>query len=765
MLAVPVLLWVFDRVFPPPLPDGQSDFATVVTAEDGAPLRAFADADGVWRYPVTPEAVSPLYLQAVIAYEDRWFERHPGVNPWALVRAAAQRLRYGEIVSGGSTLTMQVARLFEPGTRSLLGKTRQILRALQLEWRLSKPEILTLYLNHAPFGGPLQGVQAASYAYLGKPATELTHAEAAMLAVLPQRPSALRPDRHPDRARAARDKVLRRLAALGVWSRATVDDALKEPVSVWFQPSPQHAPLLARRLRTEAGVGAIRSTIDVGLQQALEERVLNAINRFPARQSLAVLVVENRSRAVRAYLGSADFNDHERFGHVDMVRARRSPGSLLKPMLYGLALDRGLIDSGSLLVDAPRRFSGGYRPGNFSAGFAGPVSASEALQRSLNLPAVALLEALGADWFYARLRDAGLRLYLPVGARPNLSMILGGAAARLEDLVGAYTALADDGLAAAPGLQPGITPDRHRLMSPGAAWIVRRMLADNPRRPPNAGRVQLAWKTGTSYGYRDAWAIGVGAQYTIGVWVGRPDGTPAPGQFGAVSAAPLLFDIAATLGENQPLPASPVNVTQAEICWPLGGLKTNTPEALCHRTIDAWLLDDTAPPTLPSIDGERLLIRAWVDRDSRQLSTPNCPASHPEPVQIARWPTLLAPWLGPDLRRRSRIPEAAAACAEDAIADAARIGVGVGIDQPADGSRLRPPPGETGIPRVELIAGSGEGRIHWLSNGEHIGSTIAGIPLVHRFTQPGDYEITAFDETGAWDRVAVRVEQPQAAGP
>ncbi|WP_240921193.1 transglycosylase domain-containing protein, partial [Metapseudomonas otitidis] len=247
-LLLLALLWLADRLFPLPLP--VDDRARVVLAEDGTPLWRFADADGVWRYPVTPEQVSPYYLEALLTYEDRWFYRHPGVNPLALGRAAWQNLSGGRVLSGGSTLSMQVARLLDPHPRTFTGKLRQLWRTLQLEWHLSKAQILTLYLDRAPFGGTLQGVAAASWAYLGKPPSQLTRAEAALLAVLPQAPSRLRPDRHPERATAARDKVLKRLAEYGVWPQAVVDETLQEPVLLAPRQGPNLAPLLARRLNT-----------------------------------------------------------------------------------------------------------------------------------------------------------------------------------------------------------------------------------------------------------------------------------------------------------------------------------------------------------------------------------------------------------------------------------------------------------------------------------------------------------------------------------
>ena len=510
-LALPVLLVALlllaDRLFPLPLP--QDDLARVVLAEDGTPLWRFADAEGVWRYPVAPEQVSPYYLQALLTYEDRWFYRHPGVNPLALGRAAWQNLTGGRVLSGGSTLSMQVARLLDPHSRTFAGKLRQLGRTLQLEWHLSKDEILALYLNRAPFGGTLQGVAAASWAYLGKSPAQLTRAEAALLAVLPQAPSRLRPDRHPERAQAARDKVLRRLAQFQVWPQGLVDEALQEPVLLAPRQEPNLAPLLARRLNVPGSPPLIRTTLDASLQRRLEDLLLGWRARLPEHTSAAILVVEHESMAVRAYLGSVDIADKRRFGHVDMVRALRSPGSTLKPFLYGLSLDAGLIHSESLLQDVPRRY-GDYRPGNFAAGFIGPVSASEALATSLNLPAVQLLEAYGPKRFAGELRNAGVPLILPAGATPNLALILGGAGSRLEELVGGYSAFARDGLAARPRLQPQDALHERRLLSPGAAWIIRRILAGQarPDRDPRAELLQrpvLAWKTGTSYGFRDAW--------------------------------------------------------------------------------------------------------------------------------------------------------------------------------------------------------------------------------------------------------------------
>ena len=483
-----LLLAVADRLWPLPLHEVAP--ARVVVAEDGAPLWRFADADGIWRYPVTINEVSPRYLEALIQYEDRWFWDHPGVNPLSVARAAWQDLRAGRVISGGSTLTMQVARLLDPHPRTFGGKLRQLWRALQLEWHLDKRQILTLYLNRAPFGGTLQGSGAASWAYLGKPPAELSYAEAALLAVLPQAPSRLRPARWPQRAQAARDKVLSRMQTRGVWPARAVKEAKEEPVWLFPRQMPQLAPLFARRVLAASREEKIVTTLDGGLQRQLEEMALNWKSRLPPRSSLAILVVDHTSMKVRGWVGSADLADDSRFGHVDMVTAVRSPGSLLKPFIYGLAMDDGLIHPASLLQDVPRRFSD-YRPGNFDSGFHGPVSMSDALQRSLNLPAVQVLEAYGPKQFAARLRNAGLPLSLPAGAEPNLSLSLGGAGARLADIVAAYSALARHGRAGRLRLLPGDPLVERPLLSPGAAWIIRRILAGEDQPLPDSALPQV----------------------------------------------------------------------------------------------------------------------------------------------------------------------------------------------------------------------------------------------------------------------------------
>ncbi|MDD2053191.1 peptidoglycan glycosyltransferase PbpC [Pseudomonas putida] len=761
LLLMLAALWLADRIWPLPLPG--DDRARVVLAEDGTPLWRFADAQGVWRYPVEPAQVSPYYIEALLTYEDRWFYQHPGVNPLALGRAAWQNFTGGRVLSGGSTLSMQVARLLDPHSRTWHGKLRQLWRTAQLEWHLSKTQILALYLDRAPFGGTLQGVAAASWAYLGKSPQQLTRADAALLAVLPQAPSRLRPDRHPARAQVARDKVLRRLAEYQVWPQAAVDEALEEPLLLAPRLEPSLAPLLARRLNRSDSPALIRTNLDASLQRRLEDLLLGWRARLPERTSAAILVVETQTMAVRAYLGSVDINDPRRFGHVDMISALRSPGSTLKPFLYGMALDEGLIHSESLLQDVPRRY-GDYRPGNFSAGFSGAVSASSALAMSLNLPAVQLLEAYGPKRFAAQMRNAGVPLALPALAEPNLALILGGTGSRLEELVGGYAAFAREGMSARPRLQPDESLQERRLLSPGAAWIVRRILSGQarPDRDPRAElvqRPQLAWKTGTSYGFRDAWAIGVGPRYLIGVWIGRPDGTPVPGQFGLASAAPLMLQVHDVLSNRDsqrglvaPVQAVPANIGVAAICWPLGQpMSRDDPN--CRRQRFAWTLDSTTPPTLLAQDqplGLGLLERIWVNDRGQQVAS-TCPGAVSR--EVALWPAPLEPWLARAERRAARLPGNDPRCPPAQLASTPPLSI-VGVRQ---GDRLRRPAASLEALRLKVSALGGSGRRWWFVNGAPLGNSADQDSLNATFDREGFYELSVLDEGGQTARVEFSV--------
>ncbi|CDH32647.1 peptidoglycan glycosyltransferase PbpC [Xenorhabdus bovienii] len=753
LFALLAAVWLADKIWPLPLHNVK--MARVVVGEDGSPLWRFADNEGIWRYPVSLEQVSPEYIQALLTYEDRWFYKHPGINPVSLLRAAWQDIRAGKIVSGGSTISMQVARLIDPHPRTFTGKFRQIWRTLQLEWHYSKDQILEMYLNRAPFGGTLQGVGAASWAYLGKPPSELSPGEAALLAVLPQAPSRLRPDRYPERAQAARDKVLQRLKQYNVWSAENVADIKEE--NVWLAPRqvPHLAPLLARRMANGNPKEVIQTTIDTGLQRQLEDMVLNWKYQLADKTSIGVLVVDHTDMAVKSYIGSVDLQDDSRFGHVDMISAWRSPGSTLKPFLYAMALDDGLIHGESLLQDVPRRFND-YRPGNFDSGFNGPVSASEALTRSLNLPAVQLLESYGAKRFTANLRNVGMVLRFPLGSEPNLSLILGGTAARMDELVSVYSAFARQGKVSPLRFTPQQKIRDRQLFSAGAAWIVRRIMAGEGRPKPDdslSAEVPLAWKTGTSYGYRDAWAIGLNARYTIGVWVGRPDGTPVVGQFGYATAIPIMNQINGLLMENLryssqriPVDPRPISVSQATICWPSGTMLTQEIIAKdvgnCRQRRLSWILDNTIPPTLPAVGQEGISginERIWIDKNGLRVAS-DCPDARPETVVL--WPITLEAWLPAKERRSNRLPPINPQCPPLKMDVAPLLIVGI-----REGDILKRIPGKNTL-NLRITTQGGSGQQWWFLNGEQVFVTKNNQSWGKTLSQPGKYQLSVLDLSG-----------------
>jgi penicillin-binding protein 1C len=467
-----------------PAPLGKLEYSHVVLDREGRLLRAYATSEGRWRLPVTEREVDPGFLKMLFAYEDKRFRDHPGVDPLSMGRAAVQFISRGHIVSGGSTISMQVARLLEPRERRNLGaKMRQIVRALELERALGKDGVLALYLTLAPYGGNLEGVRAASLAYFGKEPRKLSLAEAALLVALPQSPELRRPDRFPTAARAARDRVLDRAALAWLVPRDEMARAKSHPVPRERKPLPVLAPHAADQVvLLEPDRREHSLTLDLFLQKNLQELAHERAQALGPDISVAILAVDNASGEARARVASADYFDARRAGQVDMTQALRSPGSTLKPFIYGLGFEDGVIHPDTLIDDRPTRY-GSYMPENFDLTFQGVVTVRRALQLSLNVPAVAVLNKIGVSRLGSRLSQAGAALVLPKDA--------------------AYGAL-------------------------------------------SGGRI--AFKTGTSYGYRDAWAIGYDGRMTVGVWVGRPDGAPVPGLVGRGTAAPILFEAFARSG-------------------------------------------------------------------------------------------------------------------------------------------------------------------------------------------------------------------------
>ncbi|MCZ7464319.1 penicillin-binding protein 1C [Rhizobium rhizogenes] len=557
-----------DKAYPPPLEAAQQRSFEVLD-RDGKLLRAFATADGRWRLKTAAAEVDPQFLRMLVAYEDQRFYDHHGVDPWALMRSAWQLASNGRIVSGASTLSMQVARLIEPrADRSFSAKLLQAMRALQIERRLDKADILDLYLNIAPYGGNLEGVRAASLAWFGKEPGRLDTAEAALLVALPQLPEKRRPDRFPEAARQARERVLQRLAVERVVGEGEAERASLSAVPASRRDLPAYAPHMAVAARAKfPNITEARSTLKLPIQRELEGVARHAAEKLGDKVSVAIVMADAQTGDILAEVGSADYLDTARRGFVEMSRAIRSPGSTLKPFIYGLAFEDGLVGQETIIEDRPADFSG-YRPRNFDMHYQGDVSIRQALQLSLNVPAVKLLDAVSPSALMVRFRRAGVRLVLPSSEAPGLAIALGGAGISLVDLVQLYAGLAGSGDPVRLGDGVRSVPERlagDRLFSDAAIWNVSDILSGVL---PPLGMKQrgIAYKTGTSYGYRDAWSVGYDGRHVIGVWVGRADNGAVPGIAGYATAAPILFEAFAKSGVAiTPMPGAPSGVARVAV--------------------------------------------------------------------------------------------------------------------------------------------------------------------------------------------------------
>ncbi|MBC7892745.1 MAG: penicillin-binding protein 1C [Sphingobacteriaceae bacterium] len=619
-----LLFLALDAIFPlpPPLP-----YSPLVLAADSSVLHAFLSRDDKWRLYTEQTEVTPTLRQALLFKEDRWFYYHPGVNPLAVGRAMFRNLTSGRRTSGASTLTMQVARLLEPKARTYGGKLREMARALQLEWHFSKDEILQLYLNLAPYGSNIEGLKSAAMLYFQKSPRLLSLAEVTTLAVVPNHPNRLRLGQNNPAVRAERDRWLRRFAEAGLFEKQTIADALREPLSVRRHEAPRLAPHLSRRLVAEfPGEPILRSTLRPVTQARAEALVRNAVQRLRLRgiHNAAVLVLNNQTRTVEAYVGSADFNDPTDGGQVDGITAVRSPGSALKPLLYATAYDRGLLTPQTILPDVPVSYHG-YAPENFDRQFHGPVTAHFALANSLNVPAVRILKEVGTPVFIEQLKKAGFESVKKAGPKLGLSLILGGCGVTLEELTNLFSAFARGGKwaqarfsnpspavilslrrifrggkqinrkpAAKGSSQVQVDSGLGTLFSPEAAYLVTRTLSqitrpDLPDHYEYTYRLpKIAWKTGTSFGKRDAWSIGYNARYTVGVWVGNFSGQGVPELSGAAIATPLLFDVFNAVDYNAPARGFgvPKGLAMRKVCAVSGLL----PAEFCeHQILDYQL--------------------------------------------------------------------------------------------------------------------------------------------------------------------------------
>ncbi len=718
-LGFHVLSWCFP--FPEALPGEvrRARESVRVLDRDGRLLRAFLGREETWMFWTDLGGISPRLVEATLAAEDGRFWSHPGVDPLAVARAAWDNATRGRTVSGASTVTMQVMRLLEGRPRTLRSKIVESFRALQLEGRMTKREILAWYLNLAPYGGNLVGAGAASRAWFGKPADDLTIGEAALLAGLPQAPSRLRPDRHPERARARRDWVLGRMVAHGFITEADRDVALREPLPAARRPFPFEAPHAAELVRRRnPGASVLRTTLDPGVQGLAERALRDAVRALRPRgvTNGAVVVIDNRAAAVRALVGSADFFAADDAGQVNGATARRSPGSALKPFTYALAFERGLCGPGTVLPDVPSVF-GAYEPENYDGRHLGLVPARLALAASLNIPAVRLLEGVGTASLHALLRDAGLTTLRDDPARYGLALTLGAPEVTLLELTDAYAALARLGVRRPARLleTDPLLPGR-RVLSAGAAYLLADVLTDTDRlggRPvwktPRA-QARMAWKTGTSYGHRDAWTVAYTPSHTVGVWLGNFDGRASRALVGIEAAAPVAARILDRLEEESPAwYATPRGVERVPLCA-VSGLP---PGPACGDTTRELVFTDRLPREPCPVHRE---IR--VDAGTGARVCAGCAAGRACGRRVVeRWPADVAAWLRLHQPGRPLVPGHLPGCARAAAAEppptilAPAAGQAYVLEAAADGGA----PG-----RLMLKAAARGERVYWFVDGAFV---------------------------------------------
>ncbi|MFT5147905.1 MAG: penicillin-binding protein 1C [Flavobacteriales bacterium] len=603
------------------------DYSTLVTDKNDKVLHAFLNNDDKWRMYIEPDEISDLLKEAFLEKEDKYFYYHPGVNPFAILRAVFNNIVTGRRTSGASTITMQVARLLNPKARTYQNKFIEIVQAFQLEMKYSKDEILNLYLNLVPYGGNIEGVKAMSVLCLDKLPLQLSLSECVALSIIPNTPNSLLAGKHNERINRAKNEWVTRHLENEAFPLEQLKDALKEDFIGERKDAPKEAPHLSLRLsRANRDRANLKATIDINTQKKVEKLVSDYSRSLSYRgiHNSSVMIIDNQTGNVLAYVGSSDFNDKEHAGQVDGISAIRSPGSTLKPFLYGLAMDVGLITPNSKLLDVPINFQG-YEPENYDGEFHGSVTAKHALAHSLNIPAVKLLDGYSTKAFVKDLHNAGFAQISADKNKLGLSLILGGCGVSLEDLCGLYAAFSREGKGVNIKYLDGAVDEAvaDTLLSPSASSLLSDMLLDVSRPDlPSSWRNTLnlpavAWKTGTSYGRKDAWSIGYNKEITIGVWVGNFDGTGVPEMSGSTSAAPLLFQLFNTMNVSKSknwINRAP-DLDYRQVCSVTG----QVPNEKC----DNLIIDDFIPGISNTLKCDHIK-RVWINPDSSMSYCMTC---------------------------------------------------------------------------------------------------------------------------------------------
>jgi penicillin-binding protein 1C len=741
------------RIWPHAPLSARVQVSSAVFARDGELLRLTLAADGQYRLWTPLKQIAPEYLQALQLYEDRHFRWHPGVDPFALARATWRSLRGDR--QGGSTLTMQLARkLYRLDTRSAPGKLLQIVLAVWLEACYSKHDIIEAYANVAPFGGNVQGVGAASLIHFGKPASALTFAEALTLAVIPQAPNARgSTGRESPALTAARNQLLNAWAEQHAVPPEAHAAAARPMILNRTAQLPFESPHLVNALLARRAPGAqVRTSIDLPLQQLLERVVQKYIDgvRDQGVTNAAALLVDSRSMTARAIVGSADFHNADIAGQVNGVSAKRSPGSALKPFIYALAMDQGLIHTETVLKDAPTSF-GIYAPENFDGRFVGPVTAHDALIASRNVPAVALSARLSQPGLYQFLKSGGVSR-MASERHYGLALALGGGEVTMEELAALYGVLANDGVYAPLRYQEESQPPPGTpLLSPAAAFMVRSILADAPR-PDGLSTLQnpVAWKTGTSWGFRDAWTAGAFGPWVLVVWVGNFDGSSNPAFVGAQVAAPLFFRIADAVRQTgtpsmDRLLVPPASVLRVEVCAASGDL----PNADCPRRALAWYIPGKSPIRVSNVHR-----RMPVDVRTGKRACAGTPERHVLREVFEFWPSDIQRLFALAGMPRRRPPEDQCG---GKVLDAQDVAPAITSPRTGATYQMRAAQDMADALSLNATAGAGVKMLYWFADGGFVGASRPSVALPWQPEHAGEITVSVVDDQGGSSSRIVRI--------
>jgi len=758
ILAGLVLLGlVLDQiVFPLPYDSLFRPQSTFVYSREGRMLSCYTSTDRFWRRPVKLEEISPRLVQSVMAMEDRYFYYHPGFNPASMVSAAVDNIKAGRIKRGGSTLSMQIARMMEPKSRTISNKMLEILRAFQLEIHYSKDQLLEIYFNLVPYGGNIEGVGAAAYFYFEKHPHELSWSEAAILTAIPASPNKFRPDRNLDLCRKRRDRVLNTLVEQELITKDQAFSASGEVIPTARVTPPQMAPHFAQTAALNyAGLSSVRSTVDYDIQRTCERAAGHHHARLRSKDihNLSIVVLDNQTGQLLAMVGSPDFADFAHSGQVNGAVAKRSPGSTLKPFVYGLAFDEGLASPLTRLEDIPVNYSG-YKPVNYDEQYHGLVALDRALIRSYNVPVVNLTSHMGLSRVHAALRRGGLttidRPYLDYG----LPLVLGACEVRLVDLANLYSSLARGGVVipVTDTLQAS-TGQEQRVLSPEASYLITDILSRLERSDlPTAWQSttdmpRVAWKTGTSFGRKDAWSIGYNPEYTVGVWAGNFDATGSADIVGALIATPIVLDIFREIsgGENATWFRQPDRVSERRVCAVSG----QVPGRFCEETVGEKFIPGVSPSTRCEIHQ-----RIHVSTDKGHRLCRHCAHDVPKRDTIVSiFPAKAATWL-------ARTGVATGLPAHNPNCPNFQKGAAPVITSPeSDGTYYLVQGRPLQYQRIllEASAADGHGRLHWFVDGEHLESSGTNERVFYQ-PEPGSHTLTCSDNQGRATSIEFVVE-------